>query len=58
MHHAKACFPDKPFKPLDRVQAGGEHDEGGGQNLVPCSKCGRNFGSDRVGKHESVCKGQ
>lgn len=23
---------------------------------VPCSKCGRNFGEDRVAKHERVCK--
>jgi hypothetical protein len=26
------------------------------QNLVPCRKCGRKFNSDRVGKHEKVCK--
>lgn len=25
-------------------------------NLVPCSKCGRNFGADRIAKHERVCK--
>ena len=26
------------------------------QDLVPCRKCGRKFNSDRVGKHEKVCK--
>jgi len=26
-------------------------------NLVPCGKCGRKFATDRVGKHEKVCKG-
>lgn len=26
------------------------------QNLVPCRKCGRTFNSDRVDKHEKVCK--
>ncbi len=27
------------------------------QNLVPCQLCGRKFNSDRVAKHESICKG-
>lgn len=26
-------------------------------NLMPCKKCGRKFATDRVGKHEKVCKG-
>ncbi|EPY34396.1 hypothetical protein AGDE_06966 [Angomonas deanei] len=26
-------------------------------NLHPCSKCGRKFNFDRIGYHESVCKG-
>ena len=34
-----------------------EDDDGGDSNLVPCSKCGRNFNADRVAKHEKVCKG-
>ncbi|EGR29690.1 zinc C2H2 type family protein, putative [Ichthyophthirius multifiliis] len=25
--------------------------------LVPCGKCGRNFASERISKHEKVCKG-
>mmetsp|Transcript_17769 Transcript_17769/g.17740 ORF Transcript_17769/g.17740 Transcript_17769/m.17740 type:complete len:186 (+) Transcript_17769:249-806(+) len=24
---------------------------------IPCSKCGRKFNADRVGKHEEICKG-
>jgi hypothetical protein len=27
-------------------------------NLVACRRCGRKFNSDRVGKHENVCKGE
>ncbi|CAG9316090.1 unnamed protein product [Blepharisma stoltei] len=26
-------------------------------NRIPCSKCGRKFNADRVGKHEEICKG-
>jgi len=25
-------------------------------SLVPCRRCGRKFNSDRVAKHEKVCK--
>lgn len=28
----------------------------GNMQLVECHKCGRKFASDRVSKHESVCK--
>jgi hypothetical protein len=27
----------------------------GNGNLVPCSKCGRTFAGDRVGRHEKIC---
>lgn len=33
----------------------GEHKD---VELVECGKCGRKFVSDRIGKHESVCKGR
>ncbi|KRX07888.1 hypothetical protein PPERSA_10276 [Pseudocohnilembus persalinus] len=33
-----------------------EPDEYSNVQLVPCAKCGRNFQSDRVQKHQSVCK--
>lgn len=26
-------------------------------SLIPCCKCGRKFATDRVGKHEKICKG-
>ena len=51
--------------PIDSMPIGGGggggysnayDDEGGNVNTVPCSKCGRNFGEDRIGKHEKTCK--
>lgn len=38
---------------LNMIQGGNNQN----QNLVPCRKCGRKFVSDRIGKHEKVCKG-
>ena len=34
-----------------------EHVPQQNQNLQECYKCGRSFASDRVAKHEQVCKG-
>lgn len=41
---------------LSQMDPYGGDGGGGPANTVPCSKCGRNFGADRVGKHEKVCK--
>jgi hypothetical protein len=43
---------------LGRGGSGMDMDEGygGNVNTVPCSKCGRNFGEDRIAKHEKTCK--
>jgi len=56
--------PDTSSSPADVVPSKGynlnsipEDDDVGDSNLVPCSKCGRNFNADRVAKHEKVCKG-
>lgn len=42
----------------DFSQADAYGDEGGPSGgTVPCSKCGRSFGEDRIDKHERACKG-
>lgn len=51
---AKPALASKPTAPprrsiFDTAVAGGK------DGLVSCSICGRNFASDRISKHESVC---
>lgn len=62
--------PAPTSNPIDNMPIGGggknfggydqyDDDDGygaGGANLVPCSKCGRNFAEDRIGKHQKNCK--
>ncbi len=40
---------------FDRILAMAEKQEAS-LNLTPCAKCGRTFASDRISKHQKVCK--
>ena len=40
----------------DEGYSGGGGGRAAPPNTVPCGKCGRNFGEDRISKHERACK--